>query len=132
MPLHLGKVVAHGFTIGLSRNDEPNEEGTGVPAVEPPEFHWMLGEDARRFARALLAAADTIDTSREELRRSVGASVSAVMTHKAMTVETLAGLIGMTEGNLWRRLAGSAEFTATDVVRLARALDVEPGVLMPS
>ncbi len=36
----------------------------------------------------------------------------------------------MTEGNLWRRLAGTSGFTAEDIVRLARALDVEVGVLL--
>jgi len=56
--------------------------------------------------------------------------VTACMVDKGVTPQRLAQDILMTEGNLWRRLAGTSGFTAEDIVRLARALDVEVGVLL--
>ncbi|HQG11125.1 MAG TPA: helix-turn-helix transcriptional regulator, partial [Dermatophilaceae bacterium] len=66
----------------------------------------------------------------DNLRNEVSASVTAAMVEHGQTPEQLAGAIGMSVGPLWQRLQGLAAFTAEDVVRIARALDVEVGVLL--
>lgn len=94
----------------------------GGPEIRPVE--------ARQLAQAIHEAANIADGSHAYLRRGIGASVAACMVDHGLTPARLAELIGMSEGNLWRRLSGASGFTAGDMVRLARALDVEVGELL--
>lgn len=118
----LGVQVASGQRRSVTSAKEPMVVVSGLDKVTPAE--------ARRMAQDLITAADIADGSRDASRRAVGASVTACMVDKGVTPQRLAQDILMTEGNLWRRLAGTSGFTAEDIVRLARALDVEVGVLL--
>lgn len=92
--------------------------------------HELRPVEARQLAQAILEAAAIADGSQAYLRRGIGASVAACMVDHGLTPARLAEVIGMSEGNLWRRLSGASGFTAEDMVRLARALDVEVGELL--
>ncbi len=64
-------------------------------------------------------AGRTHEVSQFARRVGTGVEFPAVLWAESMNV-----------GPLWRRLQGLAAFTAEDVVRIARALDVEVGVLL--
>lgn len=89
---------------------------------------WQANGDCRLApaeAREVRLRADVrsrprADGSREASRRAIGASVTACMVDRGITPQRLAQDIGMTEGNLWRRLAGASGFTAEDISRIAR------------
>ncbi len=66
----------------------------------------------------------------DNARAQIAESVTAAMVAHGHTPDTLAALVGMSVPWLWRRLQGFASFRAEDVLRIARALDVEVGVLL--
>lgn len=92
--------------------------------------HPVTAGDARRWALMVLSIADREDDDRVQTKRQVGATVAAVMAGKGVVVEDVAALVGMPAGGFWRRLSGAASFTADDLVRLGRALDVDAGVFL--
>ncbi len=115
--------------------------------VKDDAYSWILGEIGRRVAAHIergvsidqvadIAKVLEVETSTlfpdgtNHLRSEVAASVTAAMVEHGQTPEQLAEAIGMSAPALWRRLQGLAAFTAEDVVRIARALDVEVGVLL--
>jgi len=88
-------------------------QANGDCRLAPAEAREVrLRADVRRRPRA--------DGSREASRRAIGASVTACMVDRGITPQRLAQDIGMTEGNLWRRLAGASGFTTEDISRIAR------------
>ncbi|CCH77749.1 hypothetical protein BN12_220027 [Nostocoides japonicum T1-X7] len=90
----------------------------------------LNANQARIDGFALLRAADKADHERIRVRRRIGAKVHEVMTVRGVTVEHLATELLTSEGNLWRRLSGAADFSASDIVRIAEALGVRPGLLV--
>ena len=126
-----------------------------APRVPPPRqsrvrddgYRWVSVEIGRRVAAQvekglsvdqIVASAKALEVEphtlmpdhMDNLRNEVSASVTAAMVEHGQTPEQLAESIGMSVPALWRRLQGLAAFTAEDVVRIARALDVEVGVLL--
>jgi hypothetical protein len=126
-----------------------------APRVPPPRqrrvrdeaYRWVSVEIGRRVAAHVengLSIDQIVEMAKvlevephtlmpdhmDNLRSEVAASVTAAMVEHGQTPEQLAEAIGMSAPALWRRLQGLAAFTAEDVVRIARALDVEVGVLL--
>ena len=122
-------------------------KGEDRPTVPDNAYRWASVEIGRRVA-ALVERGISVDQivelahvlevephtlmpdHRDNLRTGVAASVTAAMVQHGQTPEQLAVAIGMSAPVLWRRLRGLAAFTAEDVIRVARALDVEVGVLL--
>lgn len=119
------------WAVTVSQVNDKTGAVRQVPGVEAritgPEIRPV---EARQLAQAIYEAADVADGSQAYLRRGIGASVAACMVDHGLTPATLAKRVGMSEGNLWRRLSGASGFTAEDIVRLARALNVEVGELL--
>lgn len=129
----------------------------GVPSVPPPrqrrrrpddEGLWVLSHIGRAVGARIESDGLTVDqlgwlgevlgvspstflpSDPDNARAEVAASVTAAMVAHGYTPDTLAALVGVPVPRLWRRLQGLASFRAEDVVRIARALDVEVGVLL--
>ena len=115
--------------------------------VKDDAFNWVLVGIAQRVTAHIEQGIDVdqleqlakvfgvlpstlVPDGNNGLRTEVAASVTAAMVEHGQTPEQLAESIGMSVPALWRRLQGLAAFTAEDVVRIARALDVEVGVLL--
>lgn len=60
----------------------------------------------------------------------VAKEIRAQMIRHDLTVEDLAGAVGMSAATVWRRLAGDLPFTVEELSVIAEWLQVPPAVLV--
>lgn len=64
------------------------------------------------------------------LNQTVAAEVRAAMARAGKRQADIAGVIGMHQGSLSKRLSGDMPFRVDELVQIARAVDVAPSELI--
>ncbi|MDG3012494.1 helix-turn-helix transcriptional regulator [Rhodococcus sp. D2-41] len=60
----------------------------------------------------------------------IARNVRVVLAERGLSQKVLAGMSGIREGTLSRRMTGKREFTANDIIRICNALDCHPNRLL--
>ena len=72
-----------------------------------------------------------IRMNRTEHREAIAAEVRAVAARKGLRQGELADAIGVSRQAVSRKLAGATPITVEELLRIAAALEVSPGDLLP-
>lgn len=62
----------------------------------------------------------------------VAAAVRAEAARHRVSQRDIADRLGLTQAAVWRRMRGDVPFTASELVEVARLLEVAPAALLPS
>ncbi len=66
------------------------------------------------------------------ITQEVSDKVAAALLRKGRSKLSVSEAIGMAQTTFNRKLAGNAEFTATEIFKIAREIYVPPATLLPS